>query len=94
MTDQKEMALDFSFQKRQGLNNLKHDLNSAVSLWFVETKNRMEQKRRMLKRVAGEALFKENTLLIHHKDLVTAGAKRILLRPGIFPIWAVGITSL
>ncbi len=68
----------FSFKKRYELSNLKHDLESAVSVWFVETKNRMERKRRILKRVAGESLLKENATLVHYRDLISAKARRII----------------
>lgn len=70
----------FSFKKKYEINNLKHDLESAVSLWFVETKNRMEQKRRVLKRVVGESLLKENATLIHYKDLVTSKSRSMIFR--------------
>ena len=70
----------FSFKKRYEINNLKHGLESAVSLWFVETKNRMEQKRRVLKRVVSESLLKENTTLIHYKDLIASESKRMIFR--------------
>ncbi len=70
----------FSFKKKYEINNLKHDLESAVSLWFVETKNRMEQKRRVLKRVVGESLLKENATLIHYKDLVTSKSRKMIFR--------------
>ena len=70
----------FSFKKRYEINNLKHDLESAVSLWFMETRNRMEQKRRVLKRVVGESLLKENATLIHYKDLIASESKRMIFR--------------
>lgn len=70
----------FSFKKEYEINNIKHDLESAVSLCFVEVKNRMEQKRRVLKRVVGESLLKENATLIHYKDLIASEAKRMIFR--------------
>ncbi len=70
----------FSFKKNYELNNLKHDLESAVSLWFVETKNRMEQKQRQLKRVVGASLLKEEATLLHYKDLITSSSKRMIFR--------------
>jgi len=70
----------FSFKKKYEINNLKHNLESAVSLWFVETKNRIELKRRVLKRVVGESLLKENVNLIHFKDLITSESKRIIIK--------------
>ncbi len=70
----------FSFKKIYEINSLKHDLESAVSLWFVETKNRMEQKRRVLKRVVGESLLKENATLVHYKDLVTSKSRNMIFR--------------
>ena len=69
----------FSYKKRHEINSLKHNLHSAVSLWFVETKNRTEQKRRVLKRVVGESLLKEEAALSHYRDLITAKSKKILL---------------
>ena len=69
----------FSFKKRYELNNLKHDLESTVSVWFVETKNRMEQKRRILKRVAGESLLKENATLVHYRDIISAKSRKLIL---------------
>jgi len=48
----------FSFNRNYELNNLKYDLKSAVSLWSVETKNNLDQKKRILKRVSGETLLK------------------------------------
>ncbi len=70
----------FSFKKKYEINNIKHDLESAVSLWFVETKNRMEQKRRILKRVAGATLLKESAVLVHFKDLITSKSRKMIFR--------------
>ena len=70
----------FSFKKKYEINNLKHDLESVVSLWFVEVKNRMEQKRRVLKRVVGESLLKENSMLVHYKDLITSKSRKMIFR--------------
>jgi len=70
----------FSFRKKYDLNNLKHDLESVISLWFAETKNKIELKRRFLKRVVGESLLKENANLIHFKDLIASESKRIIFR--------------
>lgn len=70
----------FSFKKKYEINNLKHDLESAVSLWFVETKNRMERKRRILKRVVGKSLLKEEATLVHLKDIVASKSKKLIFR--------------
>ncbi len=69
----------FSFKKRHEINSLTHNLHSAVSLWFVETKNRTEQKRRVLKRVVGESLLKEEAALLHYRDLIAAKSRKALL---------------
>ncbi|MCD6355634.1 MAG: exodeoxyribonuclease VII large subunit [Prolixibacteraceae bacterium] len=68
----------FPFRKKFELNNLKHDLESAASVWFVETKNRMEQKHRVLKRVVGQSLLKKNATLIHYRDLISAKSRRMI----------------
>jgi exodeoxyribonuclease VII large subunit len=70
----------FCFKKKYEISNLKHDLESAVSLWFLETKNRMELKQRVLKRIVGESLLKENTNLIHFKDLIASQSKKMIFR--------------
>lgn len=70
----------FSFKKKYEINNLKHDLRSVVSSWLAETKNQMEQKRRVLKRVVGESLLKENANLGHFKDLIESKSRRMIFR--------------
>ena len=70
----------FSFKKEYEINNLKHDLESAVSLWFVEVKNSMELKRRVLKRVVGESLLKESATLIHYSDLISSKSRKMIFR--------------
>lgn len=78
--DLQQNVNQFSFQKKHEINNLKHDLESSVSLWFVETKNRMEQKKRMMKRVVGESLLKEHATLVHFKDMLESKSKRMIFR--------------
>ena len=68
----------FSFKKKYELNNLRHNLESAVSVWAVESKNQMEQKQRILKRVVGASLLKEETTLVHYRDLISSKAKRMI----------------
>lgn len=79
-TELQKSITKFSFKKNYELNSLKHELESAVSLWFVETKNRMEQKQRQLKRVVGTSLLKEEATLLHYKDLITSSSKRMIFR--------------
>ena len=68
----------FSFKKKYELNNLKHEINSSVLLWFVETRNNINQKKRILKRVTGETLLKKKSQLIHLKDIVESESKKML----------------
>jgi exodeoxyribonuclease VII large subunit len=55
----------YSFRKSYELVNIKHKLGSVISLWKVEKINSIDRKRRILKRVAGEMLLKENSNLDH-----------------------------
>lgn len=55
----------YSFRKSYELVNIKHKLESVISLWKVEKINSIDRKRRILKRVAGEMLLKENSNLDH-----------------------------
>lgn len=49
----------FSFRRSVELSNFKHEVKSAVSMWSVKKENRLNQKRRILKRVAGEVLLEK-----------------------------------
>ncbi|MFW5755520.1 MAG: exodeoxyribonuclease VII large subunit [Tangfeifania sp.] len=49
----------FAFNKKYELNNMQHDLHSAVSVWNVKKKNHLERRQRLLKTLTGEAIFKE-----------------------------------
>ncbi len=49
----------FAFNKKYELNNIQHDLHSAVSVWKVEKKSHLERRQQLLKRLTGEAIFKE-----------------------------------
>ncbi len=61
----------FSFRKSVELSNFKHDVRSAVSMWLVKKENSLNQKRRVLKRVAGEILITGNSRLTYlHETLV------------------------
>ena len=60
--------------------NVKHQLQSAVSVWKVETKNKIDQKRRILKRVVGEILLKEESGLVHFNEVLANGTRTKLLR--------------
>ncbi|MCG6190416.1 exodeoxyribonuclease VII large subunit [Maribellus maritimus] len=51
----------FSFRRSVELSNFKHDVKSAVSMWSIKKENRFNQKRRILKRVAGEVLLQEKS---------------------------------
>lgn len=70
----------FAFNKKYELNNLKHDLNSAVSVWKVETRNAMDRQRRILKRVVHEALLKETADFNRLKEAVKHKSIRFLTK--------------
>ena len=70
----------YSFIKNMALVNVKHQLQSAVSVWKVETKNQIDQKRRVLKRVVGEILLKEKAGLVHLREELVNGIRTRLLK--------------
>lgn len=76
----RQIVQQFSFKKKFEFVQLKHDLDSSVTLWFSETKNRLNQKQRILKRVVGESLLKEESMLLHYKDILSGKAKRMIQR--------------
>lgn len=70
----------FSFKKKVELNKLKHDFDSAVSIWFIDTKNEINLKKRILKQVIGESVLKEQAKLIRLKDVVTSESDKLLYK--------------
>ncbi|MEN8116154.1 MAG: exodeoxyribonuclease VII large subunit [Bacteroidota bacterium] len=70
----------YSFKKQHELNNIKYNFSSALTVWFVESKNNLGRKRRILKRVAGEALLKEESQLVHLKNLVENKSKKLIFK--------------
>jgi len=70
----------FSFNKQYELNNLRHDLHGALSVWKVETKNRIDSRKRILKRVVHEALQKETSGMNQLKGRVNHGFERLLTK--------------
>jgi len=51
----------FSFNKKYELNTIQHDLQSAVTAWNNRKKIDLERNRQLLKTLAGEVFFKEQT---------------------------------
>jgi len=71
---------EFSFKKQYELNNLKHDFHSAISVWAVETKNTINRKHRILKRVVGEVVLKEHATLTHIKDVLGGESRKLVFK--------------
>lgn len=70
----------FSHKKQYELNRLNHRLNTTVSVWMVETKNNISQKQRILKRVVGEVVLKQESRLLHLNDLMISGSRKWLFK--------------
>lgn len=70
----------FSFKKQVDLNRLKHDFDSVLKVWAVETKNNITQKQRILKRVVGEVVLKEESAILHLNDLITSKTRKLLFK--------------
>ncbi len=71
---------EFAFKKQYELNNLKHDFSSAISVWKLETKNTLNRKNRILKRVTGEAILKEKANIKHLKNLFASKTQRLIYK--------------
>jgi exodeoxyribonuclease VII large subunit len=69
----------FVFKKSNEINNLKYGFESVVSLWFVETKNRLVQKQRILKRVTDASILRENNHIIRLKEQTKNSLRRVFL---------------
>ena len=69
-----------SFRKEHELNNLKHQIKSMVLLWFTVSKTGLGQRRRNLKHVVKESIIKQQSVLIHYKDIVAGESKKMIFR--------------
>jgi exodeoxyribonuclease VII large subunit len=70
----------FSFLKKYELNNVKHKLDTAVSIWFVETKNKIFQKKGMLKRVTDQTIQRKQSYLDHLRNVLISESKQMIFR--------------
>ena len=66
--DLQQNVSGFAYNRQHQLNGLKHDFESALSVWFVEAKNNIGQKQRNLRRVVGEQVLKNRAVLSHVKN--------------------------
>lgn len=70
----------FSFKKHNELSNLSYELKSELSVWFVEAKNSIGEKQRILRRVVGAAVFKENANLNHQQHMLSGSVRNMLAK--------------
>jgi exodeoxyribonuclease VII large subunit len=70
----------FSFNKKYELNNLKHDLYAAFSVWKVEIRNSIDRQKRIFKRVVHESMLKETAGFNRLKELIKHESKRVLIQ--------------
>ena len=70
----------FSFNKKYELNNIRRDLVKVLSIWFVESKNKAEQKQGMLKRLINEKMLRQQIQLDFLKNQVNNQTKKMLFR--------------
>ena len=70
----------FSFRKKVELDNFKHEIHSAVSMWLVKKENTLNQKRRILKRVSGETLITENSKINYLNESFAKETRKFIQR--------------
>ena len=70
----------FSFRRNVELSNFKHEVKSAVSMWSIKKENFVNQKRRILKRVAGEILLTEKSNAKYIEESVIRETRNFLQR--------------
>jgi len=66
----------FSFRKQHELSRINHLLDTSVSVWMVEEKNNISRKQRVLKRIMGEVILKQESRLQHLTDLSISKSRR------------------
>ena len=72
----------YSFNRQHELNNLKHDVGSALSLRNVHLQNNMTRYEKQLKWVVHEVILKERAGLEHLKQWAKHSTETFLLRKG------------
>lgn len=72
----------FSYRKNYELVTVKNKLESVMSLWKVETVNKIDRKKRILKRLSGEVLLKENAELLNRETALRNLTLRKLTKEG------------
>ena len=72
----------YSYKKQDGLNSIKHRMDSSLSVWFVENKNNINRQRRILKRVVGEAVLKQQSSLQRVQNKLFSESRRKLFKEG------------
>jgi len=70
----------FSYRKEHELSKLKHQIKSMVLIGFAISKTRLAQKRSNLKHVVNESMLKQQTVLVHYKDLISGQSKKMIFR--------------
>lgn len=70
----------YSYKKQDGLNSIKHRMDSSLSVWFVENKNNINRQRRILKRVVGEAILKQESNLQRVQNKLFSESRRKLFK--------------
>ena len=70
----------FSFKKQYELNKLNHQLDTAVSVWMVEAKNNINRKQRILRRVVGEVVLKQESRLLRLNDVTISESRKCMFK--------------
>ncbi|HPF50561.1 MAG TPA: exodeoxyribonuclease VII large subunit [Draconibacterium sp.] len=66
----------FSYRKQHEISRMNHLLDTSVSVWMVEAKNNISRKQRVLKRIMGEVILKQESRLQHLTDLSISKSRR------------------
>ncbi len=69
----------FAYRKQHEISRLNHRLDTSYSVWMVEAKNNISKKHRVLKRIMGEVVLKQESRLLHLADLSISKSRRWLL---------------
>lgn len=72
----------YSYKKQDGLSSIKHRMDSSLSVWFVENKNNINRQRRILKRVVGQAVLKQESNLQRVQNKLFSESRRKLFKEG------------
>ena len=67
---------NYAHKRQNELSTVKYQFNSSLLVWFVENKNHINRKQRLLKRLVGETVLKKQSSLQHTQNMFSSETRK------------------